>query len=133
MYQKILLATDGSDHSKKAQAAAVDIAKSGGGEVFAYHIHEVGLMAPIEAPKDAVDLVNAVVKELEAAGVKASGEARAGRVGQAAPEIVKQGKSMGADLIIMGTRGLSDFAGLLMGSVAHKVIHHAECPVLVVR
>jgi nucleotide-binding universal stress UspA family protein len=33
----------------------------------------------------------------------------------------------------MGTRGLSDFSGLLVGSVAHKVIHHADCPVLVVR
>ncbi|HEX2240177.1 MAG TPA: universal stress protein [Actinomycetota bacterium] len=33
----------------------------------------------------------------------------------------------------MGTRGLSDLAGLLIGSVAHKVIHRAECPVMLVR
>jgi nucleotide-binding universal stress UspA family protein len=33
----------------------------------------------------------------------------------------------------MGTRGRSDFASLLLGSVAHKVIQHAQCPVLVTR
>jgi nucleotide-binding universal stress UspA family protein len=38
-----------------------------------------------------------------------------------------------ADLIIIGSRGLTDWQGLLLGSVAHKVIHHATCPVLVVR
>jgi len=39
----------------------------------------------------------------------------------------------GAGLIVMGTRGLSDWGRLLMGSVAHKVVHLAEVPVLVVR
>jgi nucleotide-binding universal stress UspA family protein len=38
-----------------------------------------------------------------------------------------------ADLIIMGSRGLSDFEALLLGSVAHKVVHYAHCPVLIVR
>jgi nucleotide-binding universal stress UspA family protein len=35
--------------------------------------------------------------------------------------------------VIMGTRGLSDFSGLLLGSIAHKVIQHADCHVLVTR
>ena len=38
-----------------------------------------------------------------------------------------------ADLIVIGSRGLSDFAALLVGSVTHKVIHYAHCPVLIVR
>jgi nucleotide-binding universal stress UspA family protein len=55
------------------------------------------------------------------------------RTGSTAPAILDAEKALGADLIVMGTRGLSDFAGLLLGSVAHKVIHHVQCPVLVVR
>jgi nucleotide-binding universal stress UspA family protein len=53
--------------------------------------------------------------------------------GSVAPAILDAAKTFDAKLIVLGTRGLSDFAGLLLGSVAHKVIHHAECPVLVVR
>jgi nucleotide-binding universal stress UspA family protein len=34
---------------------------------------------------------------------------------------------------VMGSRGLSDFQALLVGSVAHKVLHYAHCPVLIVR
>ncbi len=42
-------------------------------------------------------------------------------------------KEEGAGLIVMGTRGLSDWDRLLMGSIAHKVVHLADIPVLIVR
>jgi nucleotide-binding universal stress UspA family protein len=133
MFERVLLAVDGSEHSKKAVAAAGEIARNSKGEVYVLHIHEVGVIAPLETSKEAQDLVNGMVEELQQAGVKAKGEATAEPPGRAAPSIVEAAKSLGSGVIVMGTRGLSDFAGLLMGSVAHKVIHHAECPVLVVR
>lgn len=133
MFEKILLAVDGSEHSKKAAAAATDLAKKSGGEVHALYAHEEGLFAPVESTAQAQSLVAGVVEELLSNGAKASGEAVATQTGSVAPTILEAARSLNADLIVMGTRGLSDFTGLLLGSVAHKVIHHADCPVLVVR
>ena len=53
--------------------------------------------------------------------------------GDAAEEIIVQAKGRRADLIVVGSRGHGRLAGLLLGSVAQKVVTHAPCPVLVVR
>lgn len=53
--------------------------------------------------------------------------------GDVAGEILKQAEKLKADLIVMGTRGLSDLRGLLVGSISHKIIHHAKCPCLTVK
>ncbi len=53
--------------------------------------------------------------------------------GYAAREIVSDAVGLGADVIVMGSRGRGDLAGLVLGSTAHKVIHLADRPVLVVR
>ena len=133
MFEKVLLAVDGSEHSRKAAAAAGDLAKKSSGEVHALYVHEEGLFSPVESRPEAQSLVDGVVEGLVADGVKASGEAVATRTGSVAPTILEAAQSFSADVIVMGTRGLTDFTGLLLGSVAHKVIHHAHCPVLVVR
>jgi nucleotide-binding universal stress UspA family protein len=53
--------------------------------------------------------------------------------GEQAKAIVDEAGRFDADLIIMGSRGLSDFQALLLGSVAHRVVHYAHSPVLIVR
>jgi len=53
--------------------------------------------------------------------------------GDAAEEIVAAAEKVKADLIVIGTRGLSDLEGLVMGSVSHKVIHLAHCPCVTVK
>lgn len=133
MFEQILLAVDGSDHSKKAAGAAAEFARNSNVEVHVVHVYEVGLIAGVETPSEATDLVDGVVQELRQAGVKADGQATSARAGQVAPAMLDAARAFDAGLIVMGTRGLSDFSGLLLGSIAHKVIHHAECPVLVVR
>jgi nucleotide-binding universal stress UspA family protein len=72
----------------------------------------------------------ATAAQLSAAGLKGTGEAR---VGDPANEITDLAKATGADLIVLGTRGRTGVQGLLLGSVARKVLHHAPCSVLVVR
>ena len=53
--------------------------------------------------------------------------------GQAGREIVDAARAHDAGVIVMGSRGRSDLAGLVLGSTAHKVIHLSDLPVLVVR
>lgn len=65
--------------------------------------------------------------------MQAEPKSRIGAVGHAPRFILEEAEDFGADLIVLGSRGLTDFSALLLGSVAHKVIHHADLPVLVVR
>lgn len=137
MYDRILLAVDGSEHAKKAVSSAAELAKASDGEIRVFNVREVDVAkmgaAIAETPDEAAELVNGVVHDLHERGVKASGSARSAAFGRAAQEILDEAKSFGADLIVMGSRGLSDFKALLLGSVAHKVLQHAESPVLVIR
>ena len=133
MFEWVLLAVDGSEHSKKAAAAAADIVRGSGGEVHVLHVHEVGAFAPLESSSESQALVDGVVAELQSAGVKATGDAVAARTGSTAPTVLDAARTFGSDLIVMGTRGLSDFSGLLLGSIAQKVFRRADCPVLVTR
>lgn len=137
MFKHILIAVDGSDHSQQAVTTAVGVAKQFGSDVFVLHVreHEVGRAGayPLETPADATEIVSSVVTTLQQAGLSARGEAQAAVAGHAAKHIVETAQLRDADLIVMGSRGLSDIAGLLLGSVTHKVTQLSHIPVLVVR
>ena len=88
---------------------------------------------PSESETDAKSPVSAAVEALTKAGVTAHGEVRDTTFGHAAREIMDDAKEHDVGVIVMGTRGRSDLTGLVLGSTAHKVIHLADRPVLVVR
>jgi len=137
MFEKILLAVDGSEHSAKAVGVAGELARRYEGEVIVLHVreHEItwGADIDIETATEARALVDGVVRQLKDAGVNVRGEVVRVPLGQTPRAILDMTQEEGAGLIVMGTRGLSDWGRLLMGSVAHKVVHLAEVPVLVVR
>jgi nucleotide-binding universal stress UspA family protein len=135
MLERILLAVDQSEHARKAVAAAVELARAGGGTVYVLHAQEV-VLATARVVDDSVEeaerLVAGVVEELRQAGVTAEGSVRS-TSGGPARTILERARDLDATLIVLGSRGLGALGGLLLGSVAHKIIQLASCPVLVVR
>jgi nucleotide-binding universal stress UspA family protein len=138
MYERMLVAIDHSGISQRVLAAARDLALLSKGEVWVLHLREreviprMGLVAD-ESPDEALTAVQAAADALVQAGVKAQGEVRDTVFGHAASEIVDDAKEHDVGVIVMGCRGRGDLAGLVLGSTAHKVIHLADRPVLVVR
>jgi nucleotide-binding universal stress UspA family protein len=138
MYERVLVAMDHSEVAERALAAARDLALLSKGEVWVLHLREREVIAqmgdvPSESATDAGSPVAAAVEELTKAGVTAHGEVRNTTFGHAAREILEDAKEHDVGVIVMGTRGRSELTGLVLGSTAHKVIHLADRPVLVVR
>ena len=139
MYDKILVAVDHSEVSDRALDAARDLALLSKGEVWVLHMRErevavkTGVSLSDESMDEASAAVAALVDKLTAAGVKAHGDVGTTLFGYAARNIVDDAKEHDVDVIVMGSRGRGDLAGLILGSTAHKVIHLADRPVLIVR
>jgi nucleotide-binding universal stress UspA family protein len=139
MFDKILVAVDHSEISDRALDAARDLALLSRGEVWVLHLRErevavkTGVSLSDESMDEARAAVAAAVDKLTAAGVKAYGDVGTTLFGYAARNIVDDAKEHDVDVIVMGSRGRGDLAGLILGSTAHKVIHLADRPVLIVR
>ena len=139
MFDKILVAVDHSEISDRALDAARDLALLSEGEVWVLRMRErevavkTGVALSDESMDEASAAVAAAVDRLTAAGVKAHGDVGTTLFGYAARNIVDDAKEHDVDVIVMGSRGRGDLAGLILGSTAHKVIHLADRPVLIVR
>ncbi len=138
MYDKLLAAVDHSKATEHVLSAARDLASLSHGEVWVVHLREREVMPRAgmiekETTDEAQAQVDVAVEELTKAGIKAHGVVRNTIYGYAAREIVDDAKNLDVGVIIMGSRGRGDLAGLVLGSTAHKVIHLADRPVLVVR
>ncbi len=137
MFKHILVAVDGSAYSQNALPTAIELAKKFGSEIWVLHVseHDRGRAAvfSVETPAEATRLVGDAVKTVRDAGIPANGQLRDAAAGHIAKAIVETASANAIDLIVMGSRGLSDVQGLLLGSVTHKVMQLADVPVLVDR
>jgi nucleotide-binding universal stress UspA family protein len=140
MFQTILLAVDGSKHSEKAVELAKHLATVGHDQVVVTHVTELlparfqgypGLDA--EADNDVIELATGYVAELEEAGIKARAELPSAQYGGVARILTNLAEDLDAGLIVMGSHGRGDLTALLLGSVAHKVLHLSDRPVLIAR
>jgi nucleotide-binding universal stress UspA family protein len=137
MFKHILVAIDGSSHSQETLPAAVEMAKKFDAEILVLHAseHDRGraVVYTVETPAAATVMVAGAVKQLRDAGLTAKGQLIDVAAGHVAKAIVETAAANGIDLIVMGSRGLSDVQGMMLGSVTHKVMQSAVIPVLVVR
>jgi len=146
MIKNILIPVDGSEHSKKALHLGCDLAQKYGAAVHLIHIAESPIREHTMALGGAAITLRASPDELKQAGTRelefASEYAANHGVkevttevegGSPAHRIVESAKEIHADMIVMGSRGLSDLAGLLVGSVSHKVTNMAPCTCITVR
>lgn len=137
MFKTILWATDGSAAADRALPYAKALAKEGGKKLLVVHCREiiVGRGGGYPVLADDEELVAKIREQVEAAradGLQASAKVVTGTGTAAAHVIADTAREEGADVIVVGTRGHSPVAGLLVGSVTQRLLHVAPCPVLAV-
>ena len=151
---KILLATDGSEDAQLAATTAVDVANSTDSELHVVHARlalpwTTGYYSATEPPTTSIgseeearqrvlQWLDDQVGRIEAQGGSVTqAYLRLGRPDEGAitvaEQIVNLAEEIRAGLIVVGSRGRSGIRRALMGSVSDSVVHHAHCPVLVVR
>ncbi len=139
MFTKILVPYDGSPHSQRALVVAAELAHCTEGQLHVIYAFDP-LPADLGEPNYenllnrvlswANDIVTEGVASVKDKGVQVTHDVLEG---PAAAAILRVAEAEKFDLIIMGSRGLGQFAGLLVGSVSDRVLHHAKVPVMVVR
>jgi nucleotide-binding universal stress UspA family protein len=139
MFENILLAVDGSDHSLKAAKLAGDLARLSGGKLRVVTAYEE-LPSYLGEPNLSQTIANRTAKaeEILDKATKEIGEIPGDceldiLSGDPAETILKVVDIYNIDLVIMGTRGQGGIKSLLLGSQSHKVVSTAPCPVMLVR
>lgn len=136
-FEKLLVATDGSEFSKAAVNEAIDIAKSCSSKLFAISVVEMNPEYEAIAPNIVEKAEKEIKRHLEAVKAKASKE------GVQCETVIHQGedpyqyiiseaKKKKVNIVIMGSHGRTGLKRLMMGSTVSRVIGHAPCQVLVV-
>ncbi len=136
-FEKLLLATDGSESAEAAIQEAIDIAKVCSSRLHILSVVEVNpeyeALAPNiveKAENETKEHVDSVKKRAEKEGITCDTIVHQGE--EPYRFIVEEAKKIKADMIVMGSHGRTGLKRLMMGSVTSRVIGHAPCKVLVV-
>lgn len=141
MFSKILVPVDGSDNSLRALNAALLLSEKIGSEVTAIHVMEDIPVLHIQSEKLLRKLIEDFKKESQLIlskcsdiaakkGISLNTNLLQGNAGSTILDFCENGKF---DVIVMGSRGMGKFKELVLGSVSSKVVHHASCPVMIIR
>ncbi len=139
--RKILVPIDFSEHSARALDTAIGFAKTFGAEIELVHSYEVTPIVTLygvgypetlhaDLRKAAIERVSSWLEKVHSEGVAARQHVVGSPPVEAITEIADE---VGADLIVMGTRGNRGLKHVMLGSVAERTIRFAKCPVLTVK
>jgi nucleotide-binding universal stress UspA family protein len=137
MFNTIIWATDGSEAADRALPYAKALAEGPGGTLFVVHCKEllIGRGGGYPALADEDDLqgkIRGQVSLLREEGLDTTLKIITAPGSQGPHMIADLAREIGADAIVVGTRGHSPVAGLLLGSLTQRLLHIAPCPVVAV-
>ncbi len=142
LYDKILVAVDGSEHSNRALKEALRVAQFANSAITLIHVYpkDPSSSTLISATqqfnrilKDSGKAVLEKAQNLVAAECEVVNVAALQLEGDAAEQIVQTAKDGKYNLIVLGARGVNKLSGLILGSVSQGVVKNAPCPVLIVK
>jgi len=138
VFSNILVAVDGSESAKKAFERSIYLAQKCNSRIDLVHVVQCEVGGDSANTFEIIDKLKEKAKKmLEEYKIQAAEKNVPIQItviqGDPAKAIIELAKAKSYDLIIMGTRGRTAFQELLIGSVSQKVMHHASCPVMVIR
>ena len=139
MLNKILIATDGSDHARKAIEYASDIAAKYKATVYLIHVvPPVGSLPEVDVQKiqdNQQKIAKEIIEEAEREIKKKGFESYQSTIlqGNPAQEIIEFARKNSVDMIVMGSHGAGKVEMLMLGSVSNKVCHLADCTCVTVK
>ncbi len=145
MFEKIVVGTDGSETASEAVHQAAELAKISKSELNLVSAYEPVSQSQLreestDVPGDVANVVNPR-QEVNVTLDNAEGSAKKLKVsvkkhpreGDPADAILDVAEEIGADLIIVGNKGMTGAKRFLLGSVPNKVSHHAPCSVMIIQ
>ena len=145
MFSSLVVGTDGSETAKEAVRQATELAKAVNARVHLVSAYEPVAESRlreerVQVPDDLAWMVNPredvegtlgeAAKDIEQEGVDVATYAREGDPADAILDVAEE---QGADLIVVGNKGMTGARRFLLGSVPNKVSHHAPCSVMIIR
>lgn len=138
MYQHIILAVDGSDHSIRATEETIKLVEGTTTMVEVVHVADISKSKDEvlhASGQEALEVKRRkkllpIEERLDAEKVEYRLEVLRGEPG---PAIVDYANESQADLVIVGSRGLNSLQEMMLGSVSHKIVKRINCPVLLVK
>lgn len=137
-FYRILLATDGSQAAQGALGLAGSLAKAAGASVRVVHVwnlevhHRHGVW-DLETRQEANSLIDEALIRLRVAGVVAEGEILHADSDHVAAAVAEAAREFEADVVVVGSRGLTDWQSMRKHSISHQLLRAVDCPVLIVR
>jgi nucleotide-binding universal stress UspA family protein len=135
----ILIATDGSEPAAQALDVAVDLARDSGAALHVLSVHPLRIpgragagpaISEVEESEGAEHIAGREAQRARDAGVAATPHAGRGDVVDC---IADTATKLGADLLVVGSRGLGSLSGAVLGSVSHALVRRSPVPVTIVR